>query len=487
MDYLAHGKRLLSGQSATQSKDDAKPKGTTTALDGVVTSLVRAAIGGEALAEEDVDKYIAEMIMKEAQAKRKKFEEIGISAYTDAERTTFKPNKRFMKAVIQQTDNHNKALQRQIRDDASKRLREMRAGASSDAMADSDYISGIGDSGDKRQGKMRAWSDNFATDDAEMFAEEAIEPTDVLDRDEGRVGGDIRANKSGKEERTWQKRRKDDDHDHSSRQPSNPSKESTLISFMPPLRNSNSPAKAVRGRGGLGSLRLDKYFESDYNPRLDMDNFDESNLDVYVEALEDLATGGVSKNTSSDVVDGCNDVDVISMPKRSNTNHEDTDDGRWKHGKHSDGHKRKKESRKKHKKSKHSSARASRRKSRKQDEMKTTDDELDSEEREVRQREKLVKDMKKQVRRQSKVKIRSTSDDDSGDGDMTGKGGGRKKHGTRQDPSSSMSDTSDTDTRRRRKSTLKLKDDEDIGGFGRRRPQLSEQKARDDLPEDCPW
>lgn len=59
------------------------PSPATSALNSVINDLVRAAAGGNAsnVADEDLDKYVAELILKEAEAKRKKYNDVGVRAY----------------------------------------------------------------------------------------------------------------------------------------------------------------------------------------------------------------------------------------------------------------------------------------------------------------------------------------------------------------------------------------------------------------------
>lgn len=57
-----------------------KPKN---ALSNVVSDLIRAAAGSSArnVSDADVDKYVADLILKEAQEKRKKYDVLGVKAY----------------------------------------------------------------------------------------------------------------------------------------------------------------------------------------------------------------------------------------------------------------------------------------------------------------------------------------------------------------------------------------------------------------------
>ena len=53
------------------------------AVSNVVNDLIRAAVGGDTtnIANDDIDKYVADLILKEAEAKRKKYDNEGVRAY----------------------------------------------------------------------------------------------------------------------------------------------------------------------------------------------------------------------------------------------------------------------------------------------------------------------------------------------------------------------------------------------------------------------
>lgn len=63
----------------SNSSNNSKPS----AVSSVVNDLIRAAVGGDArnVGDEDLDKYVADMILKEAEAKSKKYQSVGVSAY----------------------------------------------------------------------------------------------------------------------------------------------------------------------------------------------------------------------------------------------------------------------------------------------------------------------------------------------------------------------------------------------------------------------
>lgn len=53
------------------------------AVNDVVSELIRAAAGSKAryVSDQDVDKYVADLILKEAEEKRKKYNKVGVQAY----------------------------------------------------------------------------------------------------------------------------------------------------------------------------------------------------------------------------------------------------------------------------------------------------------------------------------------------------------------------------------------------------------------------
>jgi len=100
MDYLSNAKKLLSGTSKNErpsipsshsSHSNPTHSKNTTALDLAVSNLVKAAIGGEAkeLSDAELDKYVMDLILKEADSSNKRYKDSGISAFLDT--STSKP------------------------------------------------------------------------------------------------------------------------------------------------------------------------------------------------------------------------------------------------------------------------------------------------------------------------------------------------------------------------------------------------------------
>ncbi|KAI8360861.1 hypothetical protein EDC96DRAFT_226967 [Choanephora cucurbitarum] len=101
------------------------PPKKTNAINSVVTDLIRAAAGASArdVADEDVDKYVADLILKEAEEKRKKYNAVGVKAY-QPEPQKPKPNTRFLLNVVKATDSHNQAVIRTNEQNVARWRRE---------------------------------------------------------------------------------------------------------------------------------------------------------------------------------------------------------------------------------------------------------------------------------------------------------------------------------------------------------------------------
>ncbi|CAE6415405.1 unnamed protein product [Rhizoctonia solani] len=86
-------------------------------LNNVVNSLVRASMGASVtptVTDEDLDRHVAELILKEAKSKAEKYAKEGIRAYlpqtgyTDS--SVPKTNKRFLSSLVKNVSDHNKVI-----------------------------------------------------------------------------------------------------------------------------------------------------------------------------------------------------------------------------------------------------------------------------------------------------------------------------------------------------------------------------------------
>ncbi|OJA11872.1 hypothetical protein AZE42_03260 [Rhizopogon vesiculosus] len=86
-------------------------------LSSVVSNLVRASMGTSvtpSITDEDLDRHVAELILKEAKQKAESYGRLGIKAYlpTAPDPNAPRPNKRFLTSIIKSTDDHNKTILR---------------------------------------------------------------------------------------------------------------------------------------------------------------------------------------------------------------------------------------------------------------------------------------------------------------------------------------------------------------------------------------
>ncbi|KAI6120876.1 hypothetical protein EDD16DRAFT_1691988 [Pisolithus croceorrhizus] len=87
-------------------------------LSSVVSNLVRASMGASVPAsvqDEDLDRHVAELILKEAKQKAESYTRLGVQAYLPAGPDLNAPraNKRFLSSIIRRTDDHNKSILRE--------------------------------------------------------------------------------------------------------------------------------------------------------------------------------------------------------------------------------------------------------------------------------------------------------------------------------------------------------------------------------------
>ncbi|KAG2122591.1 hypothetical protein DEU56DRAFT_873602 [Suillus clintonianus] len=86
-------------------------------LSSVVSTLVRASMGtavSSSITDDDLDRHVAELILREAKQKAESYGEVGIRAYlpTAPDPNAPRPNKRFLSSIIKSTDDHNKTILR---------------------------------------------------------------------------------------------------------------------------------------------------------------------------------------------------------------------------------------------------------------------------------------------------------------------------------------------------------------------------------------
>ncbi|KAL4924864.1 uncharacterized protein BDV17DRAFT_273268 [Aspergillus undulatus] len=92
---------------------------------------------GKAIGDPDNDDYVAQVLAKEARDSSMKYSALGMEAYmpTRPAGNAPKPNTRFLRHIIKETDNHNTALKRKEEREARERMRQLRDQASASASA----------------------------------------------------------------------------------------------------------------------------------------------------------------------------------------------------------------------------------------------------------------------------------------------------------------------------------------------------------------
>ncbi|KAG8715940.1 hypothetical protein FRC11_012559 [Ceratobasidium sp. 423] len=101
-------------------------------LNNVVNSLVRASMGASVsstVTDEDLDRHVAELILKEAKTKAEKYAKEGIRAYLPqtgySDSSVPKTNKRFLSSLVKNVNDHNKVVL-QAQAEAAEQVKEAR-------------------------------------------------------------------------------------------------------------------------------------------------------------------------------------------------------------------------------------------------------------------------------------------------------------------------------------------------------------------------
>ncbi|KAJ3553804.1 hypothetical protein NM688_g3422 [Phlebia brevispora] len=210
-------------------------------LSSVVSNLVRAQMGASVsstVADDDLDRHVAELILKEAKQKLEKYNKDGIKAYLpQAESNAPKTNKRFLSSIIRSTDDHNKTILRaqaqaaqevrQERIEQEKRERKARAeeAVQAERMRRLMGRGGVewshnwdrGESRDRRK-RDRSWErrdDEESTHPSRKGKERADRDWEREDREERRSKRHRERSPDHEESKSRRSRRRERDYDHS--------------------------------------------------------------------------------------------------------------------------------------------------------------------------------------------------------------------------------------------------------------------------------
>ncbi|KAJ3118762.1 hypothetical protein HK098_005844 [Nowakowskiella sp. JEL0407] len=305
--------------------------------------------------ESDLDKYAADLLLKEATQKEKSYKRDGLSAYSSP--SPAKMNMRFLNNVVQSTSNHNHALLEKTKANCNLKLEQLdretrRRRYDSSESEDSDhhrkprkkhrkeYPSETDDSDYNRKSKKKhrkrkssRRQSRSRSKSPDLVIESKVERGGTYLYEEkyksrGRTSDSVRPHKTRTPSRSVSvesdyryrksssksKRRThsvtdekkdvketgiaekartgvDDDNTPELKYPQSTNSHKSDSASVPTTskdRNGKPDILSIpkRGRGAIGSSQLDKYFEEGYDPKLDISNYDESNIHWYVHSLQ---------------------------------------------------------------------------------------------------------------------------------------------------------------------------------------------------------
>ncbi|KAI7894843.1 uncharacterized protein EV154DRAFT_58988 [Mucor mucedo] len=256
------------------------------AVNNVVANLIRAAAGSSAksVSDQDVDKFVADLILKEAEEKRKKYNQVGVQAYKPSglpNKPKPKPNTRFLLNMVKATDSHNQAVIKANEDNVAKlreeRLERERLLTKEKKHRESRRRHRHEDDKDRRSSHRRRSSSSSSSHSNHK-------------EERKRSHRDDRGNS------------RDHSQDKKSRHSSSSSKEEVTADRIDPesLKRTTSPVKQDVQYKGRGKVRInvssmDKYFSEGYDPSMDVD----SDKEEYVFATENQSKRKHKKHNES--------------------------------------------------------------------------------------------------------------------------------------------------------------------------------------------
>ncbi|KAI8586972.1 hypothetical protein BDZ88DRAFT_263155 [Geranomyces variabilis] len=317
--------KIPAPQDATSASASSTSSAKPSALNSVVSSLMRAAIGGvpSTVSDDELQRYIADKVLEDAAKSNARYSARNTAtkwqspSLTAQPKNALKPNKRFLAAVIRSTDSHNDALLKKEAVEAELRLTALEK---SDARSEEDgESSNRADSDLDRRAQHREQRSHRSSSRSRS-------PPTIVSRSRRSEAPHV----SDRHHKTRRRRREDSSsrsrsppqskRRHLQSQDENPRRRSRLPSESdsdddgseddkhrrlthdsrsdrrrsgshPDDLQASTPAPPLppskRGRGAIGSSRMDRYFEKGYDPSLDIDNYGDQ-LDAYVDRIEEL-------------------------------------------------------------------------------------------------------------------------------------------------------------------------------------------------------
>ncbi|KAF9787315.1 hypothetical protein BJ322DRAFT_716365 [Thelephora terrestris] len=262
-------------------------------LSSVVSGLVRAQVGSSvpsSVQEDEVDRYVQELILKEAKQKAERYSNLGIQAYLPPSTgNAAKTDKRFLSQIIRRTDDHNKTIlkakaqaaqevraereeaerldQKRRAEEAVLAEKERRSRGESSRGWDRDWDHGKDRSRRKRRREAEGEEDSPRNSEKRRRRGHSHSEDDRPRRSSRRRSDDEDRPHRSSRRRTHSDEEQDRDKSHRSSRRSKRSHRSRS-----PRRRSESPPPPppIPAPSTLPS-KMDKYFEQSYDPRLDVE------------------------------------------------------------------------------------------------------------------------------------------------------------------------------------------------------------------------
>ncbi|ORX88695.1 hypothetical protein K493DRAFT_341119 [Basidiobolus meristosporus CBS 931.73] len=183
----------------------------------------------------DFDAYVASLIARESKAKELDYQTFGVGVYKSSPSSSKpKPNTRFLNALIRNTDGHNQALLRQEAERDRQRRRENR-------------YSGERDQRHKHD-RVREYKENDSRRNRSPSPQETKRYHSCS--------------------RSQDKRKRTNENEYPTL-----NEETTKRRRSEGSRDSFSTEAVAEKRRSSGPSKMDKYFQEDYDPRLDIEEF----------------------------------------------------------------------------------------------------------------------------------------------------------------------------------------------------------------------
>ncbi|KAJ3167948.1 hypothetical protein HDU88_001895 [Geranomyces variabilis] len=320
--------KIPAAQDATSASPSSASSAKPSALNSVVSSLMRAAIGGvpSTISDDELQRYIADKVLEDAAKSNARYSARNTAtkwqspSLTAQPKNALKPNKRFLAAVIRSTDSHNDSLLKKEAVEAELRLTALKktdARSEEDGESSNRADSDLDRRAQRREQRSHRSSSRSRSPPTLVSRSRRSEAPQVSDRHHT-----TRRWREDSSSRSWSPLRsketpsrrhlqsldenpprtsrlpsesdsdddgsQDDNHRRSTRDSQSGRRRS---GSHPDELEASTPAPPLppskRGRGTIGSSRMDRYFEKGYDPSLDIDNYGDE-LDAYVDRIEEL-------------------------------------------------------------------------------------------------------------------------------------------------------------------------------------------------------